>query len=360
MSLGALLAHPIWLLGKDCYENSSHSNDCDLHRSTIGIRISGHRRVEAEECYSAMRRRQLLNREDQGGGAAAEHVTRSCRPRSNGDAVLALSVSMENNKLALITGASSGIGLELAKQFAQNAHDLILVADDRDGLEGAAVMLRELGGGRVDIIVDDLAELDAPRRVFDEVQVAGRPLDVLVNNAGVGVYGKFIDNNLEDELAMIELNAIAVVQLTKFFAREMVRRGCGRILMTASVASEMPTPWMAVYGATKAFVYDFAQGLREELRESGITVTALMPGPTDTNFFDRAHANESKILDEKLADPAIVAEAGFKALMRGDDKVVVPLKYKIQSKMTNVIPDKLIARQSRKKHEPKEDRDEQR
>jgi short-subunit dehydrogenase len=261
----------------------------------------------------------------------------------------------KNKSLALITGASSGIGLELAKQFAQNGHDLIVVAEPGSGLSDAAAMLRELGGGAVDTIEADLSKPDGAQRVFDDVQRRGRELDVLVNNAGVGVYGKFIETSLDEEVAMIQLNTVAYVQLTKYFAPRMARRGSGRILMTASVASKTPTPYLAVYGATKAFVYEFSQGLREELRESGVTVTALMPGPTDTNFFDRAHATDSKILDERLADPEEVAKAGFDALMKGDDKVIVPLKYKVQTTINQVIPDAVVAKVARKKHEPRDE-----
>ena len=263
---------------------------------------------------------------------------------------------MNNGKsLALITGASSGIGLELAKCFAQDDYDVILVAEDRGGLDAAAAEMRGLGSGSVETIVADLSRVEGSRQVFEEVQRRGRELDVLVNNAGVGVYGKFVETSLEEELAMIHLNTISFVALTKFFAPRMAQRGNGRILFTASVASKTPTPWLTVYGATKAFVYEFSQGLREELRDSGVTVTALLPGPTDTNFFDRAHAEDSKILDEKLADPADVAQAGYDALMRGDAKVVVPLKYKVQTAMNQVVPDKMVARQAAKKHEPRED-----
>lgn len=262
--------------------------------------------------------------------------------------------------LALITGASSGIGLELAKCFAQDGHDVILVAEDRGGLENAAREVRALGGGKADIIVADLSKHDGAQLVVD--QLGGRTIDVLVNNAGVGVYGKFIENDLDEEVSMIHLNTISFVQLTKYIAPKMVQRGAGRILMTASVASKMPTPYLAIYGATKAFVYEFAQGLRAELQDTGVTVTALMPGPTDTNFFDRAGAQDSKILDEKLADPADVARAGYAALMKGEDRVIVPLKYKVQTVMNQAVPDKVVAKQSLKKHEPhsEEDRDERR
>jgi short-subunit dehydrogenase len=262
----------------------------------------------------------------------------------------------EHKPLALVTGASSGIGLELAKCFAQDGYDLILVAEDRPGLESAAASLRGLGS-HVDIVEADLSRLDGARSVHQQVQSLGRDVDVLVNNAGVGVYGQFVETSLDEEVAMIQLNTISFVQLTKLFAPPMVQRGSGKILMTASVASVTPTPYLTVYGATKAFVYEFAQGLREELRHSGITVTALMPGPTDTNFFDRAGAEDSKLLDQKLADPADIARAGYEALMKGDAKVVAPLKYKVQTAMNQVIPDKVVAKQSRKMHEPKTEED---
>jgi short-subunit dehydrogenase len=257
--------------------------------------------------------------------------------------------------LALVTGASSGIGLELARCFAENGHDLVIVAEDRPGLEAAAVMLREAGGGRVDIVDADLSKLESARRVADQVRALGRDLDVLVNNAGVGVYGEFTETSLDEEVAMIQLNTIAFVQLTKLFAPAMVQRGSGRILMTASVASVTPTPMLTVYGATKAFVYEFSQALREELRDTGVTVTALMPGPTDTNFFERAHATDSKIVEENLADPAAVARAGYDALMKGEDKVIVPLKYRLMTNMNHVVPDPIVARVAHKKHERRDE-----
>jgi short-subunit dehydrogenase len=262
--------------------------------------------------------------------------------------------------LALITGASSGIGLELARQFAQNGHDLIIVAEDGAGLQAAASTLRELDGAQVETVEADLSSPEGARRVFDTIHRIGREPDVLVNNAGVGVYGKFIETDLDEEISMINLNTVAYVRLTKFFAPRMAKRGSGRILMTASVASKLPTPYLAVYGATKAFVYEFSQGLREELRDSGVTVTALLPGPTDTNFFARAHAEDSKILDQHLADPADVAKAGFDALMKGEDKVIVPLKYKVQTTVNQVVPDSVLAKQSRKMHEPRSEEDERR
>ena len=257
--------------------------------------------------------------------------------------------------LALITGASSGIGLELAKLFAASGHDLVIVAEDRPGLEAAAAELRQIDGvGMIQIVEADLSRQESAQKVYDQVRVTGRELDVLVNNAGVGVYGDFTrETDLDREIAMIHLNVIATVQLTKLFAPHMVTRGRGRILITASVASLMPTPLLTVYGATKAFVYAFAQGLREELSDTGVTVTALLPGPTETNFFERADAEESKIVDQAV-DATGVAKAGFDAVMAGEAKVITPLKFKVQAALGNLTPDSMLAKQSHKMHERKE------
>lgn len=241
-----------------------------------------------------------------------------------------------HHPLVLITGASSGIGLELAKCFAKDDYNLILTSEERVELEAAAEVVRGMGRGQVDIVEADLSQPGGALRVFDAVHRRRRALDVLVNNAGIGVYGKFTDTSLADEIAMIQLNVIATVRLTKLFVPAMVNRGAGRILFTASVTSTMPTPYLAAYGATQAFVHEFAQGLRAELHDTGVTVTSLMPDAG------------------KLTDPPDVAMAVFTALMKGDDKVVVPLRYKL-------VPDTVVARQPARKHEPKhEERDEQR
>jgi len=262
----------------------------------------------------------------------------------------------KSKPLALVTGSSSGIGLELAKRFAEGGHDLIINSENREKLEKAAQQLRGwTGSPHVDVIVADLSTKEGPDQLYDAVRTLGREVDVFVNNAGVGVYGDFTrETDLDRELAMIQLNAVSSVQLTKRFAADFVRRGSGKILFTASVASMMPTPMQTLYGATKAFLYSFAQGLREELKDTGVTVTALMPGATDTNFFARAGALDSKLVDQKLADPAAVAKAGYDALMSGSDHVVTPLKYKIQAAITNILPEQVVAHISHKEHERKE------
>jgi short-subunit dehydrogenase len=266
-------------------------------------------------------------------------------------------MTTNSRPLTLITGGSSGIGLELAKCFARDEYDLILVAENGRELDAAAQQLRQLAAIDVQVIEADLSKLDSADSVYERVHMMGRPLDVLVNNAGVGVYGDFTrETDLNEEISMIQLNTIAYVQLTKLFAPAMVARGSGKILMTASVASVTPMPLLAVYGATKAFVLAFAEGLREELRETGVTVTALMPGPTDTKFFERAHASDSKIVDQAI-DPAEVAKAGYAALMKGDDKVVVPFKYKVQTAINQVVPDPIVAKNAHKQHERKDEAD---
>lgn len=261
-----------------------------------------------------------------------------------------------HNRFALVTGSSSGIGLELARLFVNDGFDVIMTSENQNELESAARELRG-NGSNIQTIVCDLSDEDGPQYLYEQVRDTGRELDVLVNNAGVGVYGDFTEEtSLDRELSMIRLNTIATVELTKLFAPHMVDRGEGRILLTASVASVTPTPLLTVYGATKAFVYAFSQGLREELRERGVTVTALMPGPTDTNFFERADAQDSKIVDD-VADPADVAKAGYTALMKGESHVITPLKYKVQTKINQVIPEDMVAKQTHKMHERKSDSD---
>jgi short-subunit dehydrogenase len=250
--------------------------------------------------------------------------------------------------LVLVTGASSGIGLELAKIFAAEGHDVVANSEDRMHLDGAAATIRA-GAPAAEVIplAADLSQPAGPTELYDAVRRLGRGIDVLVNNAGVGVWGNFADTDIAAELAMIQLNAASVVHLTKLFLPEMVERGSGKILITASQASLAPLPLATVYGATKAFVFSFAEGLRDELSGSGVTVTALLPGPTDTNWFKRAGAEGTKTAHGDLADPAQVARAGYDALMAGDDHVVTPFKIKVLAAMTKFMPERLAARNSR-------------
>jgi short-subunit dehydrogenase len=260
-------------------------------------------------------------------------------------------VIMENQpkSVALITGGSSGIGLELAKLFVADGHDVVIAAEDRAKLDEAAQTLRAAGkASRVEVVEVDLSRPDGARKLYDAVRGLGLQVGVLVNNAGVGVYGDFVrETSLDAEVEMIQVNAVSAVQLTKLFAKEMVARGSGKILFTASLASLAATPFLTVYGATKAFVYSFAEGIRDELKDTGVTVTALLPGATDTDFFERAGAENTKTAQGKIADPAVVAKAGYEALNKGDDHVVAPWKNKVVAVLRKLVPDEMAAKNAR-------------
>lgn len=250
---------------------------------------------------------------------------------------------MENKqKTALITGGTSGIGKELAKLFANDKYNLIIVARDQGELSSISA---ELGssGIKVETISKDLSDMN---EVFALCQELGdRQIDVLVNDAGQGVYGLFKDNDIQRELAIIHLNICATVILTKHFVQQMAARGEGKILNLGSVAGKLPGPWQAVYHATKAFVLSFTTAIREELKDSGVTLTALMPGATDTDFFNKAGMQDSKVVQDKeaLADAATVAKDGYEALMAGDDRVISGFKNKLQVNMANLMPDNKVA-----------------
>jgi short-subunit dehydrogenase len=250
--------------------------------------------------------------------------------------------SQKSRPVALVTGSSRGIGLELAKIFAVEGYDVILTGPDQGRLKLAADQVkRTAAGANVKTVVADLEKPAGRKKLYDAAKRNG-PIDVLANNAGIGVWGEFVATDLDDELAMIQLNTAGVVTLSKLFARDMAKRGSGRILFTASEASLAPIALMTVYAATKAFVYSFALGLREELKDSGVTVTALLPGATNTNFFNRAGMKDTKLVREgELAEAREVAQAGYDALMRGDDHVVYPVQERITSFFAKLVPDRM-------------------
>jgi len=253
--------------------------------------------------------------------------------------------------LAVITGASSGIGLELARQFAEHDFDLLVAAED-SAIENAADSLRS-EGVTVESEQVDLATLQGVDRLYQRIRELGRPVDAVAINAGVGVGGPFIDNDFEDELRLINLNVTSVVQLSKYVLRDMVSRGEGRVLYTSSIAGDMPAPFMAVYGASKAFELSFAEALRNELKDTGVTITVLQPGPTDTNFFARAGMEDTKVATGKKDDPADVAKEGFEALMKGKDHVVAgSLKNWVQDAAAQILPEPAKAAMHRRETEP--------
>lgn len=261
---------------------------------------------------------------------------------------------MENNKkTALITGATNGIGYELARLFAKDGYNLIIVARNQQELDEKA---SEFGsnGIQVTTIAKDLSKPEDAFALCDEVQGKGLQVDVLVNDAGQGLYGLFKDTDLQKELDIINLNISSVLILTKHFLKEMVSRNEGKILNLVSIAGKIPGPWQSVYHGTKAFVLSFTEAIRTELADTGITVTALLPGPTDTDFFNKAGMQDSKIIQDKsaMSDPADVAKDGYEALMAGDDKVISGFKNKMQVLMSNISPDSTVADMIKKQQEP--------
>ena len=253
--------------------------------------------------------------------------------------------------LAVVTGASNGIGYELAKQFAQNGFDLVVTATGPSINEAAQAC--EALGAQVEAVQADLATFDGVETLYKQVQATGRPVEAIAINAGVGVGGKFTETDLKEELNLIELNVVSSVHLAKRVVKDMVDRGSGKILFTSSIAALMPGPFEAVYAASKTFIHSFAEGLRNELKDTGVTVTALMPGPTDTNFFHRAGMDDTKAGADKKDDPAVVARQGFEALMQGkDDFVAGSLKTQVQGNISKVLPDTVNAELHRKLTEP--------
>jgi len=259
---------------------------------------------------------------------------------------------LTNRSFAVVTGACSGIGLELAKQFAQNGFDLLIVADD-SGIARAAENLRGLGA-RVDDVQTDLAKYEGVEDVYRRIRAFGQPVDAIALNAGVGAGGDFAhEDDLDAELNVIDLNVRSTVHLAKRVVKDMAARGQGRILFTSSIAATMPGTFNAVYNASKAFVQSFAQAIRSELKDSGVTITALMPGPTETNFFHRAGMEDTKVGTGEKDDPAEVAREGFEALMAGKDHVVAgSFMNKVQATMAHILPDTFTAELHRKQAEP--------
>ncbi|MET8233853.1 SDR family NAD(P)-dependent oxidoreductase [Micromonospora sp. NPDC005298] len=255
--------------------------------------------------------------------------------------------------LAVVTGASSGIGYELAAQFAEHGFDLVIAAPD-DGIDAAAQKLRRDGGPQIRPVRVDLAREQGVEDLVAAVAATGRPLDALALNAGRGAGGAFVGGTeLRDELEIVDLNVRSTVHLAKRLLPAMVERGTGRVLFTSSIAATMPGPFQAVYNASKSFVQSFAEALRNELKDTGVTVTALMPGPTDTAFFDRADMRDTRVGSGKKDDPAEVAAQGFAAMMRGDQTVTAgSLLNKVQTAAGKIIPDKLKSEQHRRMAEP--------
>jgi short-subunit dehydrogenase len=258
-----------------------------------------------------------------------------------------------NNRYALITGATSGIGYELAKLFAKDGYNLIIVARNQAELDSKAAEFRNENGIQVVAMANDLSLESSPFEVYDEVKNKDITVDVLVNNAAQGQYGKFVETDIQRELEMIRLNIVSYLILTKLFLKEMVARNEGKILQVASIGGKLPGPMQSVYHATKAFIVSHSDALVNELKDTGVTLTSLLPGPTDTDFFNKADMEHTKMVQEgSLSDPAKVAKDGYEALMKGDDSVISGLKNKVQVAMADILPDSVAAKQVEKQMEP--------
>lgn len=259
-----------------------------------------------------------------------------------------------NNQYALITGATEGIGYELAKLFAQDGYNIIAVARTEEELKRVANEFTQQYGVQVQTIAKDLFGENSANELYDEVKTRGIEVEVLVNNAGQGVYGLFAEQDIEKQIKIIHLNIVSLTRLTYSFLKDMLARDSGKILQLASVASEAPGPYQAVYHATKAYVLSFTEALINEVKDTAVTLTALQPGATDTGFFAKADMLESKAVQDKskLSDPAKVAKDGYEALFAGDDKVVSGMKNKLQTAMGNLTPASVQAEQVRKMQEP--------
>jgi short-subunit dehydrogenase len=261
---------------------------------------------------------------------------------------LALSKSIMTNQTVLVTGASKGIGMELARQFARHGYSIIITATSEEQLGETASNMQAEFSVPVRFIAADLLDPETPRKLHDALKADGTGIDILVNNAGLGHHGWFVDQPADDDVEMIRVNIEALVRMTKIFLPGMVARRSGRILNTASIAGFMPAPQMAVYHATKAFVLSFTEALAEELKDSGVTVTALCPGATDTDFFKTAGAVDTMAFQNmQVMSPQEVAKGGYEALMNGDRVYVAGGMNKAMVFMRRMMPDSVMAKMTK-------------
>jgi short-subunit dehydrogenase len=260
----------------------------------------------------------------------------------------------QSKKTALITGAADGIGYELACIFAAHNYHLVLV--DRNGLKlvEIAAKFQEKFGIFAKTIVKDLSISTAPEEIFTELQLADINVDVLVNNAGFGIYGLFHETDLAAELEMLQVNLVCLTHLTKLFVKHMVKQGEGKILNVSSAAAFQPGPLMAVYFATKAYILSFSEAIANELEGTGVTVTVLCPGSTASAFHERTGMADSKLLKgKKMMDAQTVAEIGYRALMKGQTIVIPGFMNKLLAKCVRFVPRNLVTKIVRNMQEDK-------
>lgn len=237
--------------------------------------------------------------------------------------------------LAVVTGASSGIGYELAKCFARDGYDLIVAADRP--LAEAVQGIRSTGEVDIQSLDADLSTKEGVHQLIDLIKASGRPVDALAANAGIGLGHAFLDQQPDEFRKVVDTNVHGTLHLIWHVGKQMRDTGRGKILITSSIASLMPGSYQAVYNASKAFLQSFSFALREELKDTGVSVTALMPGPTETQFFERADMMDTKVGQAEKDDPAMVAKTGYEAMLKGEGDVVAGLKNKVQATMSRVM-----------------------
>jgi hypothetical protein len=245
---------------------------------------------------------------------------------------------------ALVTGASGGIGEELARLFAADGHDLVLVARSRDKLESLAGELESKHGVEANVLASDLSRPEAPREIFDELGRAGVRVDALVNNAGFGSYGPFAETDLRQELELLQVNVVALTHLTKLFLPGMVARREGYVCNVASTAAFQPGPLMAVYYASKAYVLSLSEALANECEGTGVRVSALCPGPTETGFVAAAGMQDSKLFDRGAMTAREVAEAGYRGLLAGKTVVIPGFRNALVARTVGLFPRALVTK----------------
>lgn len=258
-----------------------------------------------------------------------------------------------NSNYALVTGGTSGIGYELVKLLAADGYNLIIVARHESDLIRVANEIKQNNNVDVISIAKDLFNPENAFELYHQVKAKNIRVEILINDAGQGVYGEFKDTEIRRELDIIHLNISSLVVLTKLFLKEMLAQNNGRIMNLSSIASKAPGPWQSVYHGTKAFVQSFTEAVRSEIKDTNVTITALLPGATDTDFFNKADMQQSKIVQEgKLDDPADVAKDGYEAMINGDDQVISGWKNKMQVTMANMTSDSNAADKMKKQQEP--------
>ncbi|PEJ58389.1 short-chain dehydrogenase [Bacillus sp. AFS002410] len=259
-----------------------------------------------------------------------------------------MTLKNQKRKTVLITGATNGIGFELTKLFAKDQFNLILVARNRNKLEEMAISLMKQFSIKVLVISEDLSQASSAKSIADQVLKSEMEVDLLINNAGVALYGNFGFTDLEKELNMIQLNIVTLTELVKYFLPTMLQNKSGQIINIASTAAFQPGPLMSVYAASKAYVLSFSEALSEELKHTGVSVTTICPGPTKTGIINASGGNKSKLFQGKMMSPRKVAKLTYEAIKKEKTVVVTGLKNKILAQAVRFIPRTIVRKLARK------------